>query len=306
MPLNLKGLRVATIPFTKMHGIGNDYIYLDAFADPALADRGDLESLAVAVSDRHRGVGSDGLIVVSPPSSNGQAQGAEARMRMFNADGSEGQMCGNGIRCVAKLVVDRKHVNPSDEHIRIETASGVLTVEVHQDQSGETLVTVDMGTPILDLAAIPVNEALLQRVDDSDQPHEWLVDGARGVLVSMGNPHMVSFFEDDPGDDGLNADGPRLERHRAFPQRVNVHYVHVQSTSEATMRTWERGSGRTQACGTGACAVLVAGVLTDRLDRDALIHLPGGDLRIRWDVETNHVFMTGPATEIFQGEWPVP
>lgn len=295
---------MATIPFTKMHGIGNDYIYLDAFADPALADRGDLESLAVAVSDRHRGVGSDGLIVVSRPSTSGQRMGAEVRMRMFNADGSEGQMCGNGIRCVAKLVVDRAHVNSTDGDIRIETASGVLTVQARQDENGETLVMVDMGAPILELSAIPVDEAFVQRVNESGDSHEWIVDGARGVLVSMGNPHMVSFFEDDPGEDGINADGPRLERHRAFPQRVNVHYVHVQSKSEATMRTWERGSGRTQACGTGACAVLVAGVLTNRLERDALIHLPGGDLQIQWDDATNHVFMTGPATEIFQGEWP--
>lgn len=292
------------IRFTKMHGIGNDYLYLDAFAEPALARREDLPQLSTRMSDRHRGVGSDGLIVVSAPTPAGAERGAQARMRMFNADGSEGEMCGNGVRCVAKLVVDRGHATPNDATIHVETGAGVLPIRVHREEDLVTHATVDMGEPILDLAGIPVDQSQVKSVGRVKDADEWLIDEFRGIFVSMGNPHMVVFFEGDPGEDALNREGPCLERHAAFPRRANIHFVHVQSPTEATMRTWERGSGRTLACGTGACAVLVAGVLSGRLSRDAILHLPGGDLRIRWDEQTNHVFKTGPAVEIFSGDWP--
>ncbi len=292
------------IRFTKMHGIGNDYLYLDAFAEPALAIRTDLPELSERMSDRHRGVGSDGLILVSAPTPEGAGRSAQARMRMFNADGSEGEMCGNGVRCVAKLAVDREHVRPIDGKIHVETGAGVLPIQVHSEGGIVTHATVNMGAPILELAKIPVDQSKVTAGGQVADATEWRVDDFNAIFVSMGNPHMVVFFDEDPGDELLLKHGPRLERHSAFPRRVNAHFVHTQSPTEGTMRTWERGSGRTLACGTGACAVLVAGALSGRLSRDATLHLPGGDLRIRWEEASNHVFMTGPAEEIFSGDWP--
>lgn len=291
-----------------MHGIGNDYVYLDAVRDPGLAERADLAELSRAISDRHRGIGSDGLILVCRAREGIEA---DVRMRMFNADGSESEMCGNGVRCVAKFAHDRLGVR--SRPMRVETGRGVLSIDYAVRDGRLVMATVDMGEPILDLASIPVDAGRLafQGAEhhwgiETDEPRAWVC-----TFVSMGNPHAVIF---ENGREDLTPDrvraldlgrfGPPVENHRAFPRRTNVHWCAVQSRSEATMRTWERGAGATMACGTGACAVLVAGVLTGRLDREALLHLPGGDLTIRWDAATNHVFKTGPASDVFEGDWP--
>lgn len=285
--------------FVKMHGIGNDYVYIDAYTDPSIESRPDLPDLARRISDRHRGVGGDGLILVCRPTN---PDAAHARMRMFNADGSEAEMCGNGVRCVAKFAHDRLGVQARP--MRVETGRGALEID-HRTQNGRLVeATVDMGEPILDPERIPVD---LAATTPGDREHEHRVavndNTYRCLFVSMGNPHAVTFVDDVAAVD-LPRLGSAFERHGAFPRRVNVHVVQIASPGEATMRTWERGTGITQACGTGACAVLVAGVLAGLLEPEALIHLPGGDLTIRWDrAESGHVFMTGPAEEVFEGEW---
>ncbi len=269
--------------FTKMHGIGNDYVYVNGFEETV----DDPASLARVIADRHTGVGGDGLILVLPPA---PGVNAHVRMRMFNADGSEAEMCGNGLRCVCKLAHDRGicTANP----MRIKTGNGVLTLDYTTNGDGKVdQVTVDMGEPILDLPDIPVDEA---QFDDR-------LAGA--TFVSMGNPHVV-LYVDDVAAIELEKIGPELEHHAAFPNRMNIHFVQVHSRDEVTMRTWERGSGITLACGTGASAVCVAGVLTDRTARNILAHLPGGDLTLQWREDDNHVLMTGPATEVFTGDWP--
>ncbi len=275
--------------FTKMHGIGNDYVYVNALEERV----DDPAGLARLVSDRHFGIGSDGLILIL-----GDAQ-ADVRMRMFNADGSEGQMCGNGIRCVAKYAWD--HGLARSNPMRVATAAGVKTIQLEIGPDGKVaLASVDMGEPILGGRAIPV---ALDADRVIDQPVEALGRSLRMTCVSMGNPHAV-FYVDDAAAVDLERIGPAIETHPLFPQRVNAHFVQVHSPTEATMRTWERGSGITLACGTGASAVCVAGVLTGRTDRSLLTHLPGGDLRLEWRQGDNHVIMTGPATEVYQGVWP--
>jgi diaminopimelate epimerase len=282
-----------------MHGIGNDYVYVDCVNQPAPSDPA---RLSIAVSDRHFGVGSDGLILLLP------SQQADVRMRMFNADGSESEMCGNGIRCVAKFAYDHgvSQANP----MRVETGRGVLTLHLSVENSKVALVTVDMGEPILTAKDIPTT-LTTEKVVDAPLP---TTQGARpswydecGLIptmtcVSMGNPHVVIYCA-DVAKVPLEQVGPILERDTIFPRRINVHFVQVISPTEAIMRTWERGSGITLACGTGACAVCVAGVLTGRTSRELLAHLPGGDLRLNWDAASNHVMMTGPATEVFRGEF---
>ncbi len=288
--------------FTKMHGIGNDYVYVDCVRQKPPADPA---ALARAVSDRHFGVGSDGLILICP------SERADARMRMFNADGSESEMCGNGIRCVAKFVHD--HGIATKPHLKIETGRGVLALDLEVQNGKAVRVRVNMGEPILDAPKIPTTLP-------GNPPGGPVIDvqyvfgGAPGYLwpkvtcVSMGNPHAVfypgdAFFE--PGKhDPVASYGPLVENAAIFPRRINVHFVKVHSPSEVTMRTWERGSGITLACGTGACAVCVAGVLTGRTARKLLAHLPGGDLELEWSEADNCVHMTGPATEVFTGEWP--
>ena len=275
--------------FTKMHGLGNDYVYVYGFAEKLPAD---LPALAVRVSDRHFGVGSDGLILIVP------SEVADARMRMFNADGSESEMCGNGLRCVAKYVYD--HGIARKPQLALETGRGVLTVDLEVKADKVSRVRVDMGEPILRAADIPTTLP-------GDPPVNAHLDirelGRFEVTaVSMGNPHAVIYVK-DVANVPLAVIGPTLERVAEFPKRVNVHFVQVHSPAEATMRTWERGSGITLACGTGACAVAVAGVLTGRTERKLLAHLPGGDLELEWSAADNHVFMTGPATEVFSGEW---
>jgi diaminopimelate epimerase len=284
--------------FVKMHGAGNDYVYIDCFTEHAPADPA---RLAPRIADRHRGVGGDGLVLVLPSAK------AAARMRMFNADGSEAEMCGNGIRCVAHLVVAHGHAPVGS--VAIETGRGVLTVDVRRERPRLSRVRVDMGEPILEAARIPVTGAGSGQVVDAAsaaigaEGPWWSAAGLdpRMTCVSMGNPHVVYFCRDVAAV-LLAAVGPQVERHPSFPQRVNVHFVQVRSPERVVMRTWERGSGITQACGTGAAAVCVAGVLTGRTARRLVAELPGGELELDWAAD-GHVFMTGPAEEVFEGTW---
>ena len=273
-----------TVRMTKMHGAGNDYVYVDCRE----RDVADPPRLARAVSRRHHGIGADGLILVRP------SDDADVRMEMYNADGSRAQMCGNGIRCVAKFVYERGlHVNP----MRIESDCGVKTLELAVDAHGRVSgATVDMGAPVLDGRKIPV--AHDGRVVD----HPLEVAGAtwKVTCVSMGNPHCVLFVPEVESLD-LPRIGPAFERHPFFPERVNTEFVAPRTRREVDFRVWERGSGETMACGTGACAAVVAGVLTGRTDRRALVHLRGGDLDIEWRAD-DHVYMTGGAAEVFTAD----
>lgn len=276
--------------FTKMHGAGNDYVYVDCFREKL---PGDPEDVAKKISDRRFGVGGDGLILILP------SEKADARMRMFNADGSESEMCGNGIRCVAKYVYD--HGIAQKDRLRIETGAGILDLDVQHEQGKVQLVTVDMGEPRLQAQQIPTTLGSAE----SQIIHAPLSIGGvhlHVTCVSMGNPHCIIFVP-EATDDLVLRIGPMIEMDNRFPKRTNVEFVEVLAKGEVRQRTWERGSGETWACGTGASAVCVAGVLTGVTDREILNHLTGGDLRLRWDEKTNHVFMTGPATEVFQGEW---
>lgn len=287
--------------FVKMHGIGNDYVYVDAFAHNIPHP----EKLAARVADRHFGIGGDGLILVAPPTDAARQQGATVRMRMFNADGSESEMCGNGIRCVAKFAFDRQL--STQNPMLVETGRGVLSLALKTDNEGGGKViaaTVNMGPPVLDLPKIPVDA---QWLGATANVRVWQIPmgtslGMPATFVSMGNPHAVIYVEDVAKVE-LEKIGPLIERHKAFPRRINVHFVQVRSSGEATMRTWERGSGITLACGTGAAAVCVAGVLTGKTARTLLAHLPGGDLTLEWRESDDCVYMTGTATEVFTGEW---
>ncbi len=277
--------------FTKMHGAGNDYVYVSCFDQPIPSDPA---RLATEVSHRRFGIGGDGLILILP------SDVADARMRMFNADGSESEMCGNGIRCVAKYVFD--HGIATKPNLRIETGAGVLKLDVQAEGGKASLVTVDMGEPILDAPRIPT---LLAPAGQQVVEFPFEIAGRTFPVtcVSMGNPHCVVFV-DEATDQWVLELGPKIERDPRFPRKTNVEFVEVISRGEVRQRTWERGSGETWACGTGASAVCVAGVLSGRTDRSILNHLVGGDLRLRWDEASNHVFMTGGAAEVFEGVWP--
>lgn len=272
--------------FTKMHGCGNDYVYVNLFEEQI----GDPAKVSIAVSDRHFGIGSDGLITIGP------SEIADFRMRIYNADGSEAEMCGNGIRCVAKYVYDHKLTDKTE--ITVETGAGVKTLQLTVEDDKVTLVCVDMGEPILTPDEIPVvadgdrvvDEPIV--VDDK----EW-----RMTCVSMGNPHAVVFV-DDVAHFELEKYGPLFENHVRFPKRTNTEFVQIVSRNEAIMRVWERGSAETWACGTGTCATVMACILNGLTDNEVLVHLRGGDLRIAYDAKSNHIFMTGPATEVFEGE----
>ena len=279
-----------SLKFTKMHGLGNDYVCLSLF-DQTVAEPAEL---ARVMSDRHRGVGSDGLILVGPP----RAGDAPVRMQVFNADGSRAEMCGNGIRCVAKLAYERGWAR--ENPLRVETDAGVRALDLALDADGAVSeVRVDMGAPILDPKQIPVALAG-ERVVGAGVP---LLDKVLNVTcVSMGNPHAV-FFSESLLRVPLSEWGPMLEHHPLFPRRINVHFVAVLAEDRVKMITWERGSGRTQACGSGACAVCVAGVLNGKTQRAITVQLPGGDLKLEWDEATSHVSMTGPAPEVFAGVW---
>jgi diaminopimelate epimerase len=283
----------ADMRFTKMHGIGNDYVYVNGF-DQTVADP---SAVARAVSDRHFAIGSDGLILILPSTK------ADVRMRMFNADGSEAEMCGNGIRCVAKYAFDHKLTK--NNPMQVETSRGVLSLALQVNDGKVSQVTVDMGEPILELADIPIDPEKLTAIGAVNAyrvqlPHSN--ESVEATFVSMGNPHAVIFVA-NAAKIQLERIGPLIENHPAFPRRINVHFVEVVSTRELIMRTWERGSGITLACGTGACAVAVAGTITNRTDRKILAHLPGGDLTLDWRESDNCVYMTGPAAEVFSGDW---
>lgn len=272
------------LPFTKMHGISNDYVYVNTFSTAVT----DPPSLARRLSERRTGIGGDGLILICPSST------AHARMEMYNADGSRGAMCGNGIRCVGKYVYD--HGLARDNPLKIDTDSGLKVLFLELEDSSVTRVTVDMGEPILDGRQIP----LATPGQMIDQP--LTVDGVsyQVTCVSMGNPHCVTFVEDvEPL--ALETLGPKFEHHPLFPDRVNTEFIQVISPTELNMRVWERGSGETWACGTGACAAAVAAMLTDRTDRRVSVHLRGGDLDIEWRTADGHVYMTGAAEEVFEG-----
>ncbi len=277
--------------FIKMHGIGNDYIYVDEFLYKAPADIGDAARLA---SDRHTGIGGDGLILIQP------SQIADCKMRMFNADGSEGRMCGNAIRCIARYMLERHpEICPGDT-VRIETLSGIKIVTAQRDAEGKpSMLRADMGAPGLSPESIPVLTATPQ-----DLSIEVPGFSGRGVCVSMGSPHIVFFIDSDPSELDIAHIGPAIESYSLFPERVNVEFVQVQPDSSLKMRVWERGSGETMACGTGACATAVAAMLKGRTpQRTATVHLRGGDLIIEWNPDNNRVYMTGPAALVFEGEW---
>ncbi len=288
--------------FTKMHGIGNDYVYVDCFSERV----DDPARTAILVSDRHTGIGADGLILICP------SETADVRMRMFNADGSEAQMCGNGIRCVAKYSYDHGLVQPGGEisvagqgtfssSLRVETGRGILPLGLEVDEEGKVLrVCVNMGQPILAANEIPT------ALDTDSIVNETIEIAGREYsmpCVSMGIPHAV-FFCYHIDEVELERVGPMIENHELFPERINAHFVKVEGPTEITIRTWERGSGITLACGTGACACAVAGVLTGRTERAVSAHLPGGDLELNFCEDDNCVYMTGPAVEVFSGEWP--
>lgn len=282
--------------FTKMHGLGNCYVYINCFAEEVA----DPAKLARAISDRNTGVGSDGLILICP------SRVADARMEMYNMDGSRGQMCGNGIRCVAKYVFD--HGLARRNPLTIETDAGSKTLELTLSGGRVAQVRVDMGEPRLEPGDLPVDLPVDQMID---RPVEILGRPAKMSCVSMGNPHVVVYGvplalleERESSVRRLEIEGRKIESDPIFPQRTNVHFVEVLNESEVRVLHWERGSGATRACGTGACAVAVVGVLTRRTGRKVTTHLPGGDLTVEWRQGDNRVYMTGPAVEIFSGEWP--
>lgn len=276
--------------FTKMEGLGNDYIYVDCMAgEPA----SDWENLSIRMSDRHFGVGADGIILIMP------SKVADFRMRMFNADGSEGKMCGNGSRCVAKYVYDNGLTRKTE--VTLETLAGIKVLKMHLGADGKVdTVTVDMGEPILTAAEVPALSASERMVEETLPTAKH--DDFAVTAVSMGNPHGV-IFVDEITDELVLGAGPELERHSAFPDRANIEFVKVIDGETVQMRVWERGSGETLACGTGACATAVAAALTGRTNRKVTVKLIGGDLSIEWNEKDNHVYMTGPARTVFTGVW---
>lgn len=277
------------IKFTKMHGIGNDYVYIDCMNHTP--DR--LAELSIEMSDRHTGIGGDGIILILP------SETADFKMRIFNADGSEAKMCGNGIRCVGKYVYDNGLTTKTE--IAVDTNSGIKYLTLRPGTDGKIAeVTVDMGEPDLIAAHVPVKY-------DGEKMIEAAIDTTTGgrlavTAVSMGNPHGVIFYDGESPD--VHVTGRELEMHYMWPDRANIEFARVISPSEIAMRVWERGSGETMACGTGACATAVAAITTGRTGRTVTIHLLGGDLTIFWNQEDNHVYMTGGATTVFTGTYP--
>lgn len=275
--------------FTKLHGCGNGYIYVNLFEE-TLENPAEMSK---KVSDWHFGIGSDGLITIGP------SETADFMMQIYNADGSQAEMCGNGIRCVGKYVYD--HGLTDKTRITVETKAGIKILDLNVENGKVATVRVDMGEPIFEPSQIPVQA---QGCPVKEEPivvgdKEWKM-----TCVSMGNPHAVVFVEDVANFD-LEKYGPLFENHVRFPKRTNTEFVNVVSPTEAYMRVWERGSAETWACGTGTCAAVVACILNGLTERKVLVHLVGGDLQIEWEAETNHVFMTGPATEVFTGEYNI-
>ncbi len=274
--------------FTKMHGAGNDYVYMDARISPV----DDPKNLAIQVSDRHKGIGSDGLVLILP------SEVADVRMRMFNSDGSEAQMCGNAIRCVGKYAYEHKLV--SKPELSVETLAGIKIIKLILQNNMVTGATVDMGKPEWNPERIPVKHAAETALEISITA---LGKEYKASCVSMGNPHAVIELAAhiDLNDFPLAEVGTVIENHELFPERVNVEFIQIQDRNNIRMRVWERGAGETQACGTGACAVGVAMARLGKTERDVNIHLLGGSLHIRWD-ENDHIFMTGEAVTVFEGE----
>ena len=277
-----------SIKFTKMQGIGNDYVYIDCFRQQF---EGDLSVLAKKISDRHFGVGGDGLILITP------SDKADFGMRIINFDGSEAEMCGNGVRCVGKYVYDRGLTGMKT--VTVDTLAGIKVLDLTVEEGEVTLVKVDMGEPILVSEKIPVLGSEEKFIAQSVEIGE---DFFILTCVSMGNPHAIAFV-DDVRKVTIEKVGPLVERFKIFPKRTNVEFVHVVDRHTLEMRVWERGAGETLACGTGACAALVAAVLNNQSDRKAVVKLTGGELQIEWDENDNHVYMTGPAEFVFDGEY---
>ena len=275
------------LKFTKMHGLGNDYVYMDAI-NQNIENRAEL---AKFVSDRHFGIGSDGLILICP------SEVADFKMQMFNSDGSEAEMCGNGIRCVGKFVYDKGLTNKTT--ISIETLAGIKVLEMREEQGKIKLVKVDMGEPILEPERIPVKseEYPVTNLKLNAENREFVFS-----CVSMGNPHAITFIKEDVNTFDICKYGKILENDEAFPNRANIEFVNILDEKTLKMRVWERGAGETLACGTGACGVAVAAILNNYTQRKVTVKLLGGDLEIDWNKEDNHVYMTGPATTVFEGQ----
>ncbi len=273
--------------FVKMHGAGNDYVYVDCF-EQTVPD--DVSQLAIDVSDRHRGIGADGLILI------GRSNIADARMQMFNADGSEAEMCANGVRCVAKYLYDQNHVRK--KNLEVETGKGIVQLSVSLAAGVVDEVRVNLGAPILAPEKIPTT---LDGNPPLDTTIEVAGEAFRVNVVSMGNPHCI-IFVDQLTDELVHKKGALIENHPAFPQRTNVEFVQVESRSLVNVRVWERGTGETQACGSGASAVVVVGSLLDHTDREMTCCFPGGELSLEW-ARSGNVYLTGPATEVFRGTW---
>lgn len=277
--------------FTKMQGLGNDYVYVNCFKEKI----DNPPKVAKIVSDRHFGIGSDGLIMINP------SKVADFEMEMYNADGSRGEMCGNGIRCVAKYVYDYGLTDKT--HISVETLGGIKYLDLTVKDGKVALVRVDMGEPELSPEKIPIIMKGYSDETDRVLNAQIKVDGKEYHMtgVSMGNPHDVVYIDDVQGLD-IEKIGPKFENHERFPQRINTEFARVIDRKTVEMRVWERGSGETLACGTGACAVAVASILNGYTEREVEIRLLGGNLQIEWNEEDNHVYMTGPATVVFDGE----
>lgn len=277
--------------FTKMQGLGNDYVYVNCFKEKI----DNPSEVAKFVSDRHFGIGSDGLIMINP------SKVADFEMEMYNADGSRGEMCGNGIRCVAKYVYDYGLTDKT--HISVETLGGIKYLDLTVKDGKVALVRVDMGEPELDPEKIPIIMKGYSDETDRVLNAQIKVDGKEYHMtgVSMGNPHDVVYIDDVQGLD-IEKIGPKFENHERFPQRINTEFSRVIDRKTVEMRVWERGSGETLACGTGACAVAVASILNGYTEREVEIRLLGGNLQIEWNEEDNHVYMTGPAAVVFDGE----
>ena len=278
--------------FTKMHGCGNDYVYVNGFKEKI----DNPSEVAKSVSDRHFGIGSDGLIMINP------SQVADFEMAMYNADGSRGEMCGNGIRCVGKYVYDFGLTDKTS--ISVETLAGIKYLDLTVENGKVEKVRVNMGAPILTPAEIPVDPSLFPQAKDPvvSQPLTVADNVYKVTCVSMGNPHDVIFMDEDVRTLDLEKIGPDFEHHAAFPKRTNTEFVNVIDETHLRMRVWERGSGETLACGTGTCATVVAAVLNGLTKDAADVELLGGSLHIEWDREANLVYMTGPATVVYCGE----
>lgn len=289
--------------FTKMHALANDYIFLDAARDPDLLKRPDLPELARAMSPRHTAVGADGLILIDLPD---QSDRSRLAIRIFNSDGSDGGMCGNGARCAVKLFLDRRHLTPRPGNQLTLHADGrqMPVTFTRAGDSSIASVSITLSHPRLDLPDIPVDPTRLDPRAPNMQPREHAVAGHHAVFVNVGNPHMVIFTREDP-DELADRLGPTLESHPAFPRRMNIQVVREPDPGSTTLdlRTFERGAGRTRACGTGACAALVAAALTSRSTHHATVRMLGGDLDIRWNPDLG-VTMTGDAHHVFDGDWP--